>query len=76
MGPKLERHTRRAVRNWTLEEGAKLTSAVTNTYKKKPGKQYKIDWVAVAPLVPGRTNRQCLNRWHVALDPSIDRTTT
>jgi hypothetical protein len=28
------------------------------------------DWVAIAALVPGRTKKQCLNRWHIALTPS------
>jgi hypothetical protein len=62
-----------ATARWTLEEDAKLTSAVTNTSKKKIGKEYKRDWVAVAVLVPGRTRGQCYYRWRDALDPSIDR---
>jgi uncharacterized protein (DUF2237 family) len=33
------------------------------------------DWFAIATLVPGRTKRQCHNRWHDALDPRIHRTT-
>jgi hypothetical protein len=39
---------------WTPAEDAKLTKAV---------KKYGKDWVAVATLVPGRTNLQCLRRW-------------
>jgi hypothetical protein len=35
-----------------------LTSAVTNTRKKKSGKEHKIDWVAVAAHIPGRTGKQ------------------
>jgi myb proto-oncogene protein len=58
---------------WTLEEDAKLTSAVANTPKKWCGKEYKTDWAAVATLVLGRTNNQCKNRWKDALDPSIGR---
>jgi hypothetical protein len=27
------------------------------------------DWVAVAAMVPGRTNDQCRNRWFTSLDP-------
>jgi myb proto-oncogene protein len=61
-----------AFRRWTLEEDAKLTRAVTNTSKKKWGKEYKTDWAAAAALIPGRTSKQCWNRWHT-LDPSIDR---
>jgi hypothetical protein len=45
---------------WTPELDAKLTKAV-----KKHGK----DWVAVAKLVPGRTNQRCRKRWVQTLDP-------
>jgi myb proto-oncogene protein len=62
-------------RRWTLEEDAKLTSAVANTRKKKWGSDYKTDWATVAALVPGRTARQCKQKWKDGLDPSIDRTT-
>jgi hypothetical protein len=48
-------------RSWTGEEGTKLTEAV-----KKHGNK----WVAVATLVPGRTNQQCHKRWTQALDPA------
>jgi hypothetical protein len=30
------------------------------------------NWIAIAALVPGRTIKQCSNRWHEVLDPSID----
>jgi hypothetical protein len=63
----------RAIRNWTLEEDAKLTSAASEPSKKKYGKEYKTDWDTVAALIPGRTTIQCLHRWLNALDPSIDR---
>jgi hypothetical protein len=60
-------------RRWTVKEDAKLTSAATNTSKKKWGKEYRIDWGAITALVPGRTIIQCSSRWHDALNPSIDR---
>jgi hypothetical protein len=60
-------------RRWTLEEDAKLASTVNNTSKRKCGKEYKINWDAVATLVPSRTSRQCYNKWNGALDPNIDR---
>jgi hypothetical protein len=63
----------RASRRWAPEEDTKLTSAVTNTHKKKWGKEYKTDWVAVAAMVPGRMEIQCYHRWRDALDSSIDR---
>jgi hypothetical protein len=61
-----------ARRCWTLEEDAKLIGAVTNAPKKKHNREYKTDWVAVAALVPGRTGKQCGNRWRDVLNPSID----
>jgi hypothetical protein len=48
-------------RRWKGEEDGKLTEAV-----KKHGN----DWVAVAAMVPGRTNDQCNLRWTKSLDPS------
>ncbi len=53
MHPKLG--TTGAIRRWTPEEDAKLTSAVTKTPKKKYGKERNIDWVTVAVLVQGRS---------------------
>jgi hypothetical protein len=63
----------RATGSWTLEEDAKLTSAMTNTSKMKWGEEYKTDFDAVAALVPGRTLKQCWGRWQEVLDPIIDR---
>jgi myb proto-oncogene protein len=63
----------RATGSWTSEEDAKLTRAVANTSKKLCGKDYKTDWIVITTLVPGRTRRQCQNRWHHVLDPSIGR---
>jgi hypothetical protein len=59
---------------WRPEEDVKLNSAVTNTCKKKCGKEYKTDWAAVTALVPSRTKKQCWRRWNHTLNPSIDRT--
>jgi hypothetical protein len=50
---------------WTEDEDSKLKDAA-QTHGGK-------DWAAIAALVPGRTIMQCSNRWHYALDPSIDR---
>jgi hypothetical protein len=55
------------VGNWTAVEDVKLKDAV----KTHGGK----NWVAIAALVPGRTRRQCSDRWHNALVPSADRAT-
>jgi hypothetical protein len=60
-----------ATGRWTLEEDAKLNFAVTNTCKKKRGKEHRKDWAAVAALVPGRTENQCSNRWKDVLVSNI-----
>jgi hypothetical protein len=49
---------------WTEDEDSKLKDAV----QRHGGK----NWGAIAALVSGRTEKQCWNRWHNALDPSID----
>jgi hypothetical protein len=48
-------------RNWKAEEDAKLMEGV-----QKNGD----DWVAVAAMVPGRTDQQCRQRWFQTLDPT------
>jgi general stress protein YciG len=65
--------TRATRRSWASEEDAKLTRAVADTSKKRCGKEYTADWVEIALLVPGRTNKQCTSRWDNVLNPSIDR---
>jgi hypothetical protein len=65
----------RATPYWTSEEDVTLTSAVTNTSKKKCGKEYRIDWTAVVALVRGRTNMQCNSKWYHVLVSTVDPTT-
>jgi hypothetical protein len=48
---------------WTPDEDKALKHAV-EIYNGK-------NWDAIASLVPGRTRKQCTNRWYNALDPSI-----
>jgi hypothetical protein len=62
-----------ATGRWTLEEDAKLTRAVSNTSKKKWGKEYRTDWPAISELIPRRTKTQCRHRWNDVLDPRIGR---
>jgi S-ribosylhomocysteine lyase LuxS involved in autoinducer biosynthesis len=64
-GEKVAELTESRTGKWKLEEDAKLTEAV-----KKHGK----NWIAVASMVPGRTNRQCYTKWVKSLEPS-NRTT-
>jgi hypothetical protein len=64
----------RVTARWTTEEDAELTSAITKTSKNKWGNGYKIDWVAISALIPGRTRLQCFYRWCRILNPNIDRT--
>jgi hypothetical protein len=62
----------RKCHNWTPEEHANLTSAVV-TFTKQCGKdQVGIDWVAVASLIPGRTRKQCCNKWYRPLVSNIN----
>jgi hypothetical protein len=53
---------------WTTDEDKMLTDAVG----KHGGKNFE----AIAWLVPGRTKKQCTNRWYNALDPSVERAPT
>jgi hypothetical protein len=53
--------------SWTADEISKLKDAVQRHGRK--------DWVAIATLVPGRTKRQCRDRWLDLLDPSSDQVT-
>jgi hypothetical protein len=48
---------------WTTGEIIKLKAAV-QSYGGK-------DWVAIAALVPGRTKRQCWNRWKTHGTPTV-----
>jgi hypothetical protein len=48
---------------WTEDEDIKLKYSV----QMHGGK----NWNKIAMMVPGRTKRQCRDRWHDALDPSI-----
>jgi myb proto-oncogene protein len=50
---------------WTEDEHSKPKTA-TEAHSGK-------DWVAIAALVPSRTQKQCQNRWHEVLDPKVDR---
>jgi hypothetical protein len=49
--------------SWKAEEDAKLRRAV---------KKYDNNWVSVAWMVPGRTDRQCRSRWTLVLDPAYE----
>jgi hypothetical protein len=52
---------------WTTDEDSKLKDAV----QIHGGR----DWAAITALVMGRTQNQCLKRWHNALKDSIDQAT-
>jgi hypothetical protein len=62
LDPSIVRTSKRATGKWFTEEDRKLMSAV----EKHNGK----NWVEIAALVPGRTKRQCMDRWHKFLDTS------
>jgi hypothetical protein len=56
----------RTIGKWTPEEDVTLIDAIN---KNKHGD----NWVAVAALVPGRTNIQCRQRWVGNLEPNTNR---
>jgi hypothetical protein len=47
---------------WAADEENKLKEAVEAHGDK--------DWVAVAAMVPGRTKKQCVDRWTRSMDPN------
>jgi uncharacterized protein (DUF2237 family) len=65
LDPNIDRASGR-MGSWAAVEDSKLKDVV-ETHGVK-------NWVTIAELVPGRTHKQCCNRWHDSLDPSIDPT--
>jgi hypothetical protein len=53
--------------NWTPAEDRMLLHAAEKFSVSR--------WKQIAALIPGRTKKQCWNRWQYALDPSIVRMT-
>ncbi|XP_066526474.1 v-myb avian myeloblastosis viral oncogene homolog-like 2a [Hoplias malabaricus] len=51
---------------WTKEEDEKLTELVMNFGDKK--------WSKIARYLKGRRGKQCRERWHNHLDPSVNKT--
>jgi hypothetical protein len=64
LDPKIDRANGRKGK-WAEGEDSKLKDAVVTHGGE--------DWATIAALVPGRTQKQCCNRWNSALDPKIDR---
>jgi myb proto-oncogene protein len=54
----------RRTSTWTADEDSKLKDTLERLGRNS--------WGAIAALVPGRTGRQCRDRWTNALAPSID----
>jgi hypothetical protein len=54
-------------RRWTPDEDSELLRAVEKFSVTR--------WKTIATLIPGRTKKQCWNRWRYALDPSIEQMT-
>jgi hypothetical protein len=59
--------------DWTTERKGKWTADEDDMLIRAAGKYALTRWKAIAALIPGRTKRQCWNRWQHALDPSIVR---
>jgi hypothetical protein len=53
-------------RSWKPEEDSMMIEAV---------KKFGNNWIAVATLLPGRTNVQCREKWAKYLDPTIEQPT-
>ncbi|GBG34263.1 Transcription factor MYB3R-2 [Hondaea fermentalgiana] len=51
---------------WAQEEDDKLLELLAQQGKEK-------SWTKIAEHIPGRTAKQCRERWHLNLDPSINR---
>ena len=49
--------------SWTQQEDEQLMAAVSQLGPKK--------WIDIAKFVPTRTSKQCRERWHHRLDPTI-----
>jgi hypothetical protein len=52
-------------RPWTVEEDAKVRALVEEHGTKR--------WSVIAASLPGRTGKQCRERWHNQLDPAIKK---
>jgi myb proto-oncogene protein len=63
LDPRIDRANGRTGK-WTINEDSKLKDSV----EMHGGK----DWAAITALVPGRTRKQCCQRWYDTLNPNID----
>ena len=65
--------------SWTVEEDAKLFEAVKkqleqgNVADAKKDKEKFLNWAKASVEIPGRTPKQCRERWRCNLDPSISK---
>jgi myb proto-oncogene protein len=50
---------------WSIEEDALLVCLVGQGFK---------NWATLAEQLPGRTSKQCRERWYHYLDPSVKKT--
>jgi len=63
--PKREKKPRKAVRKWTKDEDDRMRELV-----KIYGTQR---WSIIGSLIPSRNGKQCRERWHNQLDPTIKK---
>jgi hypothetical protein len=61
--------------DWTTERKGKWTAEEDEMLLRAAEKFAVTRWKTIAALIPGRTKKQCWNRWQYALDPSIARIT-
>jgi hypothetical protein len=62
--------------DWTTARAGKWTSDEEDKLKEAVQMHNGKNWFAIATLVPGRTIRQCRNRWSEAFHSCVVRTTT
>jgi hypothetical protein len=43
---------------------------------KNSVEKHNVDWAAISELVPGRTKKQCWDKWHMVLNAKKNYTTT
>lgn len=62
-GNKAKEPSKAPITPWTEQEMAKLRSIVMPKVQAANGNYHNIDWTLVAKSIPGRTGKQCREKW-------------
>ena len=57
---------------WTKEEGLKLIQTVQKIEEQRGKIEYGF-WAEIAKEIPGRTAKQCRERWNIYLNPNLNK---